>query len=72
MSEQRILTRAQELQVYGLLALAHKHKKIVDDCQEALKDIVEPDDEYGDHSGDTIWGDGSVEELLKKTNCVVL
>lgn len=66
----RKITKAQSLQVEGLLVVARRHKKMVDECEAALKEILEPDEEWG-HSGDAIWNDYTGSELISKTNCIV-
>jgi hypothetical protein len=67
----RTITKQQSLQVEGLLALARRHKDIVNECEESLKEILEPDEEYG-HSGDAIWADYPAKTLINKTNCTVV
>lgn len=59
------ISKNEYLQLVGLLALAHKYKKMCDDAQQAMEDIIGEDNEVGSHSGDMIWEKGTIDELLK-------
>lgn len=72
MGKTKVITHAQYLQVEGLLALARSHKKIVDSCEAALNEMLEPEvEEYCGHTGDAIWSDYPATKLLKLTGVTV-
>lgn len=67
------INRNQYFQVIGLLSLARHHKKFCDECEEALRRIVEPDaKEYSGHSGDAIWSEYEADELLQRCKITVV
>lgn len=66
------ISRDQYLQALGLLTLAHKHADVTNQCAEALAAIVEPGIETtSGHSYDAVWGNYTLEELLKKIDVTV-
>lgn len=71
MAEARTITRNQYLQVEGLLVLAQRHKKTVDECVDALTAMLEPGVEFA-HSGDAVWEEYSAVELLEKIGITVV
>lgn len=65
-----VITNEQYHEVVGLLALGRRHRRTIDEIREALRSLLEPDEEYG-HCDDAIWEDYSAKVLLKKTGTVV-
>jgi hypothetical protein len=62
------ITKEEYLQLVGLLTLARQHKKMVDEIEEAMKQVIGEEADYG-HCGDAIWendGTYTANDLLKK------
>lgn len=67
----RVIKREVYLQATGLMALALYHKKVVDQCIEALgKTLGEVPSRggYYDDASDQVYSDGSVDTLLERFN----
>ena len=64
------LKRAEYLQVVGLLALAERHLKMLNDIEESICKVVGVPyrDGAGDHVGDAIYSEYSADEMLEKIN----
>ncbi len=63
------VSKKEYLQIVGLLALADKHMNMVDDIQNALREIVGEKEEWG-HCGDAVIDSTlrNADSLLKKLN----
>lgn len=63
------VNKKEYFQIVGLLALAEKYTKVIDDIQESLREITDEKEEFGwGHCGDAIYDDKlrNAESLLKK------
>lgn len=64
------ITKAEQLQLVRLIALARYHDKFLTDIKESMCALLEHDDETGDVS-DVIYGDRDIEWLLERGKVTV-
>lgn len=60
------LKRSEYLKLNGLLHLAHKYSAILRDIEEEMCRITGEDPQEGGHTGDAIYSDYTVDQLLRK------
>ena len=66
------ITHTEFLQITGLLTLAAKHGKMLEDIRKSLVELTGEEDEFG-HCSDAIYATEpySPEDLLKRLDLVV-
>jgi hypothetical protein len=63
-----VISKADYIQIVGLLALSERYIGILKDLEKSLAGIVgqESDDNYYGHCSDAVYGTYSADELLRK------
>ena len=64
------ITQNEYLQIVGLMTLARNHQKIVDDCNDAMSEIVGDDEKYSLLT-DAMYDSTDVDTALKNMNITV-
>lgn len=62
--EMKTITRSEELQLIGLQTLATGHVKALGEIEIAACAITRQNAYSGSHTGDMLWGNRTVPELL--------
>lgn len=64
------ITRNEYLQLEGLVALARRHYKVVNQCEAAINELLgAEEDDLG--VGDVVYGDREIKWLLERQNLKV-
>lgn len=66
------ITKSERLQIIGLMALARKYGKMMEDCEKEINNIVGCKEETGSHFGDIIFDTGEVDSLLRRIGIKVV
>lgn len=66
----KTITKAEHLQLIGLLTIAEQHYKMVEEARQAINTVLGTDDEHGDVS-DVIYGDRPLKWLLGRNGITV-
>lgn len=62
--QKKTITKAQHLQLVGLLALAKRHNERLDDIRRAVAEIIREEDDHG-HASDIVYGDRDLDDGLR-------
>lgn len=59
------ITQTEYVQIVGLLAIAKRHMRTIEDIEKALREIIGQTGDNG-HCGDAIFCNYTADELLEK------
>ncbi len=60
----KTITKEEYVSVVGLMVLARKAYRRIQDCKKAYKEIVDEKEEFG-HFSDEIFNDGDIDRALR-------
>lgn len=64
------ITRTQYHKLLGLMVLAERHDKALQEILEAVKELVGDDEDCG-HSMDAVYSDQNVDDLMSRLKITV-